>query len=199
MGVDVVKALIVQGSLRDVQIANVITARHRGRENPAQTAEVLRDLVDNEKMTKVEIQSRLGLSDGSYRRLYAISRLPDEVKDHVKYARLGVGAAYHIAQLGDPVVQITLATQAVEWKYSEEQVKAAVIQLLDPERSLSSVQYVFEPSGRPKPVYPHCQGCGAELQAFVEIVQACPDCKEAIVQFLQAYHTEQACESPAAP
>jgi len=187
LSVGVVKALISPGTMADVQINNVITARHRGKENPGQTAEVIRDLIDNEKLDKHECQQRLGLTDTTFRRLYAISKLPPEVKDHLKYARLGVGAAYHLSQLQDAGQAILLASQAVAWGYSEDQVKAAVVQILNPDVDTSTQSYVFESNGRPTVVYPKCSGCGLELQSFVVPMNCCQECHDAITEFFKAY------------
>lgn len=188
LGVQVVKALVQPGTMADVQIANVITARHRGKENPAQTAEVIKDLIDNEHLDKSEIKQRLGLTDATFRRLFAISTLPDEVKDHIKFSRLGVGAAYHIAQLGDSAKQIILATQAVNWGYTEEQVKAAVTQILNPGFDASTQPVVFSADGAPKVVYPKCTGCNIELQAVVYPINCCEDCYQAAKAFFQQYN-----------
>lgn len=192
LGVQVVKALIKIGSLVDVQIENIITARHRGKENPAQTAEVIRDLLENEHQSKDEIKTRLGLSDSTFRKLYLISGLPNECKDLVKWGKLGVGAAYHIAQLSDAAAAITLANQAVSWGYTEEQVKIAVSQILNPSYDSSKAPVVFDTDGRPKIVYPMCMGCNLELQSIVYPINCCADCFEAVKAFFAQFYAPDA-------
>lgn len=178
-----VKALIALGNIKDVQIANVITARHRGKENPGQTADVIRDLVDGESMDPKEVMRRLGLAPTTFKRLYAISKLPAEIKDHVKYGRIGVGAAFHLAQLSDPMKAVLIATQGVQWGYTEEQYRAAVIHELNPDTAEQTTTYTFDGQGRPQPVYPKCVMCGQDLIAYAEFVYLCPDDKAVFDQF----------------
>lgn len=198
LDVKVVKALIRPGKPSDCQIENIITARHRGKENPAQTAEVIKDLIENEHLDKHEVKARLGLSDGAFRTLYAISGLPQEVKDLIKYGKLGVGAAFHIAQLSEVMQQITLANQAVNWGYTVDQVKAAVIQLLNPDFDKAKSPVVFDPDGKPNIVFPKCTGCAVELQAIIYPLNCCADCYQAAKDFFSAYFAP-AVESTPAP
>lgn len=196
LGISTVKALVKSGSMRDVQIANVITARHRGKENPAQTAEVIQDLIDNEHMPAAEVRQRLGVSDTTFKRLLAISKLPSEVKDHIKYGRLGVLAAYHIAQLSDVAAQLELAGQAVAWHYTEDQVKARVIQLLNPDIDPQPGGYVFETTGRPQVVLPRCAMCNEEVATALFPVSHCEHCAEAYSRFRKYYQDELAKPPP---
>ena len=189
-----VKALISIGTIKDVQIANIITARTRGKENPAQTAEVIRDLHDNEKMSDKEIMRRLGLSPATYNRLYAISGLPQEVKDYVKHGRLGVGAAALLAQIPDPMKIVLIAQQGTAWAYTEEQYKAAIAQELAPQDEAVTTKYTFDNVGKPRPVYPKCSLCNCELQAYAEVVYLCPEDKILFDQFKAQFLTPQAQE-----
>jgi len=198
LGITTVKALVKMGTMKDVQIANVITARHRGKENPAQTAEVLRDLIENEHMNDKEVKLKLGLADTTFKRLLAISRLAPEIKDHLKYGRLGVMAAFHIAQIENSVDAIALATQAVSWHYTEDQVKARVIQLLNPDIDAKPGGYVFEPTGRPQVVLPRCAMCLAEVSTAMFPVAHCENCAEAYARF-RTYYQEQLAKPPAGP
>lgn len=185
LGVDSVKALIVTGSIRDAQIANIITARHRGKENPAQTAEVIADLVDKEHMPESEVISRLGLTKSTFRRLLAIARLPDEVKDHIKYGRLGVGSAYHISQIGNAAAQIDLATKGVTYGYTEDVYKAAVTQILNPDDGPKQQAYVFEPTGQFNRPEIHCMSCDGVLTDRIFPINCCANCFEQLLPVIQ--------------
>lgn len=189
-----VKALIAAGTIKDVQIANIITARTRGKENPAQTAEVIQDLIDNEKMDPKEVMRRLGLNPSTFKRLYAISRLPPEVKDHVKYGRIGVGAAALLSEIPDPMKILLIANQGVAWGYTEEQYRAAVIQELTPADVAVTTKYTFDNVGKPRPVYPKCSLCNCELQAYAEVVYLCGDDKILFDKFKEQMYAPQPVE-----
>jgi len=198
IGVTTIKALIQVGNIKDVQIANIITARQRGKENPAQTAEVIQDLLQNEKMDPAEVKRRLGLGSSTFTRLLKISSLPSEVKDLIKYGRLGVMAAYHIAHLENSAQAIALANQAAGWGYTEDQVKAAVQGILNPDIDGSTQQYIFEADGRPQIVYPKCSGCNEELKSFTIPFQCCEQCAEAVKAFFAQYFAPLPSPSPSA-
>src|SRR5690348_11711351 len=143
LGIPMVLARVKKGTMRDVQINNIITARHRGRENPAQTAEVITDLLNNEHMEVDDVKRKLGLTDTTFRRLLAISSLPGEVKDMIKHNRLGVMSAFHISQLEDPASQLEVAELASKWGYTEAMVKERVIELLNPSLHQETAHYIF--------------------------------------------------------
>lgn len=188
--VTVAKALVRKGSIGDVQIGNIITARHRGRENPAQTADVILDLVDNEGMDKDIVRARLGLSASWFTKLYKIAKLPPEIKDHIKHARLSVAAAYHLCYLEKDVDRIAVANDAVMWHYTEEQTKDRVITLLNPDVPTDDVAFTYGPGGQPNPVYPHCAGCDVELKENATYVWLCPGCRDASKAFFAQYNIQ---------
>ncbi|MEM3152753.1 MAG: ParB/RepB/Spo0J family partition protein [Candidatus Nitrosocaldus sp.] len=156
---------IEKGDLGTVLIENVITARQRGRENAAQTAEVVRALIDDLHYDFKVVQRLLSLSETYCRRLYKVASLADEIKDYIKQGKISVTAAYHLTNLTRVEDQLQVARDAAIWGYTEEQVKARVAAVLNPDQT-DEQAYTFTPAGKPEVVLPKCFICREEIKGI---------------------------------
>lgn len=174
IGIAIIKAHVKVGTAADVQIANITTARNRGRENPAQTALVIRDLIDNEGAQPDTIRARLGMSKSWFNRLYKVAKLPPEVLDLVKYGHLSIAVAYQLTILPTAAAQIELSNQAANWHYTEQQAHDAVVVAMSPDTTPADTKFNFGPGGQPEIKFPQCVICNVELKEDARYVWICP-------------------------
>lgn len=182
-----VKAIVRPGSARDAQIGNLISARTRGKENPAETAEVIQDLRTKERMSDIEIRQRMGINPETFRKLTAIASLPSEVKELIRTGALGVGNAYELSRLEDPLQQIELAQKGVDWNWTVETMRAAVRLKQQPALPPQEVGRIFQPTGEVVIIKPKCSLCDNELAADVYTWQLHKECVEWMQQTYQRY------------
>lgn len=184
-----VPALISKGDLGSVLIENVITARQRGRENAADTAEVVRTLIDELHYDFKMVQQLLSLSESYCRKLYKVASLPDEIKDLIKQGKITVSAAYHLTNLPTVEEKLSVARDAANWNYTEEQVKARVAQLLNPDAEVTE-GYTFTATGQPQVVLPRCLVCEEEIEKVAVYRWFHEECLNSLLTALHAVQTE---------
>jgi ParB/RepB/Spo0J family partition protein len=126
LGIPKIKAVIKKGSMDDLLIENIISARLRGRENPAQTAKVVKILKDKHHYSWADIGRRLGMSPATAKIYYDITRLPDEVLHLVGSGQLSVNKARLLLDIPNPRDQVKAAQDIVRYGYSEGQARELV-------------------------------------------------------------------------
>jgi ParB family chromosome partitioning protein len=176
LGITHIPARIKRMKLEDVLIQNVITARQRGKENPAETAKVVKTLIDEMGMSVAEVQRYLSLSDTYIRRLYKVASLPAQILEYVEQGKISVSAAYHIANLERVEDMLSVAQDAANWGYTEQQVRARVIQLLNPDVDMTEQEYTFTPAGEPQRILPRCVICEEEISGIGKYVWMHEEC-----------------------
>lgn len=187
LGIPRVPCLVHESSERDLIIRNLVLNRQRGKSNPVHEAQVIRHLVENEKLSIEGVANLCGLSPSWVSRLLKISYLPLQVLALVEDGSLSVSAAEHLTKLPDPEQQIQTAKDAVNWKYTEEQVKVRVQELLNVRPEPQPGEPVFDESGRPTIIPITCCFCHAEVQRGDGYIWICDNCRELVDRFWQAY------------
>lgn len=190
LGMKTVPAIVREGTVEDLAIENICRARQRGRSNPAQEAEMIAFLVERRGWSLEAAAKRMGIGEAWAKKLLAISKLPEKVKDYLKIGKLSVSGAFHLVALQDPVLQESVATDAVNWGYTAEQVKARVLQLLDASFTPEPGGYTFTPEGAPQQVAILCLGCKRELGPGKTYVWLCPDCLALVEEFFANTFTQ---------
>jgi ParB-like partition proteins len=105
LGIKRIKALVRQGTEDDLLVENIITARLRGRENPAQTAKVVKQLRDRHGYSWNDIARRLGMSPATVKMYYDITRLPEQVLNLVGEGKLSVSKARLLLEIPNRVIR----------------------------------------------------------------------------------------------
>jgi len=207
LGLTRILARIVKGSLEDLMICNIILNRQRGRSNPAQEAEVLALLVEKKGFPLTMAAKQLGLSENWARKLMKIATLPQEVKDLIKIGRVPVTGAAYIADLPRAEDQSAVARDAEFYKYTADQIKVRVWQILNPDVEPKEGETTFTPEGKPAKVPLTCHFCGAILPENPTYVWVCGEClplaRETIEYYRRTYTqpspTTDAATPPAPP
>jgi ParB family chromosome partitioning protein len=185
LGITHIPARIRKMRLEDVLIQNVITARQRGKENPAETAKVVKTLIDEMRMSIAEVQRYLALSDTYIRRLYKVASLPAQILEYVEQGKISVSAAYHIANLERIEDMLSVAQDAANWGYTEQQVRARVIQLLNPDVNMTEQEYSFTPAGEPQRILPKCVICEEEIAGIGKYVWMHEECHARFMRMMK--------------
>jgi len=187
LGIKEVPCIVRPMTMDEVLIQNLIVNRQRGRSNPAQEAEVLERLINEFGYSINKAAEILGISRTKARKLLAISKLPEEVKDLLKHGKLQFEAAYLLTFLEDKNKQIEVANDAVRFGYTVEQVKARVQYELNPQAEPEAVGWTFSETGAPEPVYPKCFLCGEDVVEDGTYIWIHKGCLEILEQFKQEW------------
>jgi len=178
LGIPSVPAIIRKGELQDLLIENIIRNRQRGKSNPSQEAEVLAFLVEKRGFSVAMASKQLGMSEQWASRLVAISHLPEEVKDLIKHGKVPITGAFYITHIPRPEDQIQVGRDADFYKYTAEQIKARVYQLLNPDVTPEPGEVGFDEKGAPARIPLTCHFCGKVLESSESYVWTCKDCLE---------------------
>ncbi len=182
VGLLTVPAMISDDTESDIMIKNLFLNRQRGRSNPAQEAEVVRFLEQDQHLSLREIAERTGISDTRVRQLLAISSLPREVLDLVAERKLGISHAEELLKLEKPDDQLQVAQDAVNWKYTVEQVRLRVHELINPLPTPQPGSFIFEPTGQPVRVPILCALCALDLGDNKSYLWLCPACIQLVAE-----------------
>jgi ParB family chromosome partitioning protein len=126
LGIRKIKAIIREGDETMLAIENIISARQRGRENKAQTAKVVKLLHDKYGFSWKDIGRKLGMSAGTVKDYYDITRLPEEVLELVGRDLLSISKARLLLSIPDPRDQVNCARDIVRYGYNESLARELV-------------------------------------------------------------------------
>jgi ParB family chromosome partitioning protein len=189
LGIKQVPCIVSPKTERDIMIHNLILNRQRGKSNPVQESEIIRCMIENEGLPVADVANLCGLSQSWVARLYEMSKLPKEVLALVESGALGISHATHLCKLQDPELQKQVAKDAVAWRYTEEQVKLRVQDLLQVRPEPGPGETTFEEAGRPVIIPITCHFCHAEVQRGDGYIWVCDEHRKLMEQFWQAYIT----------
>jgi ParB family chromosome partitioning protein len=195
LGMKKVPCIIHEATERDLMIRNLVLNRQRGKSNPVHEAQIISYLLNTEKLTLEEVSALCNLSPSWVSRLHKISYLPPQVLSLVEEGVLAVSSADHLTKLQDPQLQIQTARDAVSWKYTEEQVKVRVQELLQVRPEPQPGEITFDPSGKPTIIPLVCYLCHIEVTRGDGYIWICDEHRRLIDDFWRAYLAQQ----PAVP
>ncbi len=196
LGLAEVPCLVRPGDHAGVMVKNLITSRQKGKSNPGEEAKLVRYLREEGNMPLERIAELTGLSIGWTRKLHDVAYLPDPVLNLVSLGKLGISHALELVRLEDTALQLEVASQAVEWHYTVEQIRLRVNTLLEPVQEPVPGSVQFGAQGRPSRVPIPCYVCHTDLTGNVNYIYICGDCQQLVDTFLQAYHAPQQAPPP---
>jgi len=183
LGIKRIKALVRQGTEDDLLVENIITARLRGRENPAQTAKVVKQLRDRHGYSWNDIARRLGMSPATVKMYYDITRLPEQVLNLVGEGKLSVSKARLLLEIPNPRDQLKAAEDIVKYGYTEVQARELVRYYLE-----AYVESPVVPQERKEPRHAGpelvCAVCRLEFDDSPTYFWIHPDC---LSELMNAY------------
>ena len=112
----------------DQQVMEIALIENVQRENlnAMEIAVAYQSLMDEFKMTQEDLSVKVGKSRSHIANFLRLLTLPEEVKDCVSRGTLSMGHAKAIVGLKQPALQIQLAEQAIEHKWSVRELEEAV-------------------------------------------------------------------------
>jgi len=187
LGMKKVPAIVKKGTLTDLLIENIIRNRQRGKSNAAQEAQVLRILVQQQGLTLTQAAHKMGMSESWARTLLKVSELPQAVLDYVGRGFLPVSGALFLTYIRDPQAQLDIATDAVKWGYTADQIKFRVYAELGRELREEDKKYEITPTGEIRVLPPLCFICHTELTKEAPYRWFCPSCLDLITDFREEW------------
>jgi ParB family chromosome partitioning protein len=197
LGMEKVPCIVHEATERELMIRNLVLNRQRGKSNPVHEAQVISHLLENEKLSLDEVSALCNLSPGWVSRLHKISHLPAQVLVLVEDGSLAVSSADHLTKLQDPQLQIQVARDAVSWKYTEEQVKARVLDLLQVRPEPGPGDVAFSQDGKPTIIPLVCYFCHQEVGRGDGYIWICDTHRALVNEFWNQYISQQ--PAPPAP
>lgn len=194
LGIKKIKAVVKRGSMDDLLVENIISARLRGRENPAQTAKVVKKLRDEFKYSWGDVARRLGMSPGTAKTYYDITRLPEQVMNMIGEGKLSVSKARLLLDLPNPRDQVKAAEDIVRYGYNEMQARQLVQYYLQ-----AYVETPITTKTEYRPQYAgeaiKCDVCGRPFDESPTYYWVHPDCMELLMRtYLDVKKSKEATE-----
>jgi ParB/RepB/Spo0J family partition protein len=184
LGIQKVKAVIKKGSYDDLLIENIIAARLRGKENPAQTAKVVKLLKDKHGYSWADISRKLGMSPGTAKIYYDITRLPEQVLNMIGEGKLTVSKARPLLDLPNPRDQVKAAEDIIRYGYNEVQARELVRYYLQ-----AYFEAPVQPKTRAAPEHGgpevKCDVCGQAFDESPTYYWIHPECMETLIRSFQ--------------
>ena len=199
LGMEKIPCIIHEATERDLMVRNLVLNRQRGKSNPVNEAQVISHLLDNEKLTLEEVSALCNLSPGWVSRLHKVSYLPPQVLSLVEDGSLAVSSADQLTKLQDPQLQIQVARDAVSWKYTEEQVKQRVQDILQIRPEPGPGDVAFGQNGKPTIIPLMCYFCHDEVTRGDGYIWICDNHRKLVDEFWKAYIGQQPAAPPPAP
>jgi len=190
LGIERVPVIIHRGTEGEVMVRNLILNRQRGKSNPAQEAQVIRCLIEEDGKSGEEVSQLTGVSEGWVSRLYAISKLPDRVLQMLADGLIGVTAVAHLVRLESPDDQLQVAQDAVNWRYTESLVKQRVADIIGARQEVKPGETAFGAKGEPIIVPLTCRYCLKEMEKGENWIWICADCRVLVDQFISLYRVK---------
>ena len=184
LGIPKIRAVVKKGTMDDLLVENIISARLRGRENPAQTAKVVKLLKDKFSYSWSDIGRRLGMSPGTAKIYYDRTRLPDEVLHLVGTGQLSVSKARLLLDIPNPRDQVKAAQDIVKYGYTELQARELVRYYLEAYfEAPVTVKTKSEPTHGGPDI--KCDICGRPFEDSPTYYWIHPECIETLVRAFQ--------------
>lgn len=177
-GAKKVDAIIRDGKPEDVLLLNLVTNRLRGKTKASEMVQVIQSLWNDYGLDSDQIRDKTGISRDHIERLMAISGATLDVKDALDEEKIGVGIAFEISRLPDPLQQSSLLNLCLLGRHTVAWVKDLVDQTLrfmkEPGEAPS------EPVRREPPPPPTCSICKGEFkEEDLHPALLCPGCHNA--------------------
>jgi len=182
LGMKEVPCLVKKMTMDNVLMENLIRTRQRGHSDPAQEAEVLRQLVDEFNYSLRQAAQLMGFSATKADKLYKIAALPTQIKQMIRAKQIPSEGAYYITFLQDNEKQLEVAEDAMRFGYTVEQIKARVQQLMRPECEPEPGSWSFTPAGEPIRQPFICHICGQPIEGEAQYIWLDYECLNAVNQ-----------------
>lgn len=177
-GTKKVDAIIREGKPEDVLLLNIVTNRLRGKTKASEMVTVIKSLWEDHKLDSDQIADRTGFSRDYIERLMKIGEATLDVRFALDEEKIGVGVAYEISRLPDPLQQSSVLNMCLLGDHKVAWVKDLVDQTL---------HFIAEPGKAPPPPPPReppppptCSICKKEFgEEDLHPAVLCPGCHNA--------------------
>lgn len=161
-GMKTVDCVVHEGTLKDVQMKNLLLNRLRGKTKASEMVAVIHDLYKNHKVKIEDIVKQTGFKRDYVDNMLAIGSAHHEVWEALDSEEIGVGHAFQLSRITDASVQLRLLHQVRVYKIKiadlKEIVDEAIRLIAEGEKQLTNKEMVPVP----KPRLATCAYCGSQ-------------------------------------
>ena len=180
LGEEYIDVLVRPGTMVDVIANNLMAGHLRGKHPVLEMIRSIRLLYVEHHLGIEEIVKKTGLTQAYVEKLITLSTLTPLIQESLHESWLGVGRAYALTKIKDPILQESVFHQLKAGKWSVADVEAYVADVIGirdkQQEAAVSVQTIV-------PAIIKCFYCGAEAPPGVMTNQnTCPACQLVMLQ-----------------
>jgi len=194
-GLKTVPCVIVEMSLRDVQLRNLVLNRLRGKTKVSEEVKVIRDLWEKHSCSIDEIVEKTGMSRERAEQLIQIGGAAPEVWEALDEGRIRVCHAFQLSRIADRGPQVRMLQYVIQTRTNCDDLKEAV------EDALRMIAERAKGEKKPEVIAPPplptatCSICKLDHQ--VKDMLAPPLCRTCFAILVTAYDERKGKEQPA--
>jgi len=161
-GMKTVDCVVKVGTLKAVQMKNLMLNRLRGGTKASEMVSVINDLYKNHKVSIEDIVKDTGLKRDYIDNMLAIGSAHHEVWEALDNEEIGVGHAFQLSRIGDAACQLRLLHQTRVYKIKIKDLKEIVDEAIDLLKKQAKEEHNKEMLPPPAPRLATCDFCGSE-------------------------------------
>jgi len=172
-----IPAIVYEGGPAESLLMNLVLNRVRGKVKASEMVAVIQELWKTHGMDSEAIAAKTGLGRDYIEKLQVISTASIPLKQALEEERIGVGAAYEIARLPNPLQQEQVLNQHLVFNIPLKELRQLVNNVLTEMKKLADGGPAAPPKEPPAPPKYYCEACHNEIDPkYLRPVVVCPDC-----------------------
>ena len=173
-GLKLVDVAVIPGDMIDVLTRNIFIDHLRGKTPPSEMVKVVEALFREYGLDSEKIATKTGLTREYVEKLQAISELTPYCRQMLDEGRIGIGQAYELSRLKDPIAQETVMGQILLYRWTVGELRDHVGNILE---IVKSQEAPVAPSAPTAPVKIKCRFCGGDYEvAEISNPNVCVSC-----------------------
>jgi ParB/RepB/Spo0J family partition protein len=187
-----IPAIVYEGGPAESLLMNLVLNRVRGKVKASEMVAVIQELWKTHAMDSEAIAAKTGLGREYIEKLQVISTASIPLKQALEEERIGVGAAYEIARLPNPLQQEQVLNQHLVYNIPLKELRALVSNVLKEMATIAAGAPVGPPKEPPAPPVYLCETCHNEIDPkYLRSVMVCPDCFGQVWRLARAAGAEE--------
>lgn len=130
-GETMIEAKVLEGDSTAAMLWNLATNNLRGKTKASELVHVIGELTGKHGLDSDQIRDRIGMTRDYIEKLQAISEADPEVLDALDRGLIGVGVAFEITRLPDPIQQQAMMAATMTFKFTVKDAAKYVSEVLD--------------------------------------------------------------------
>lgn len=176
-GEKTISAVVHEGGPQESLLMNLVLNRVRGKVKASEMVSVIEELWQTHKMDSDAIAAKTGLGRDYIEKLQVISTASIPLKIALEDERIGIGAAFEIARLPNPLQQEQVLNQHLVYNIPLKELHALVSNVLKEMATIAGGASAAPPKEPPPPPVYLCEACHNPIDPkYLRPIVVCPDC-----------------------